>query len=148
MPVDLKILQRKIALILRDLKNLKSISVLPFSKYVSKDEYEALTERYLERIIGRMIDINFHILTNADDELKMDYHESFVLMGEKKHLPMEFAREMASSAGLRNRLAHEYDEIDVSKVYAAIPKCLKDTPKYLKYIEKFCDNISKQKKLI
>jgi uncharacterized protein YutE (UPF0331/DUF86 family) len=43
---------------------------------------------------------------------------------------------LANSAGLRNRLAHEYDEIDEKKVFAAINSCLKDVPKYLKNIVK------------
>ena len=43
---------------------------------------------------------------------------------------------MANSAGLRNRLAHEYDEIDEKKVFEAIASCLRDVPKYLKSIMK------------
>jgi uncharacterized protein YutE (UPF0331/DUF86 family) len=43
---------------------------------------------------------------------------------------------MADSAGLRNRLAHEYDEIDPKKVFEAIDSCLRDVPKYLKNIVK------------
>ena len=46
---------------------------------------------------------------------------------------------MANSAGLRNRLAHEYDEIDAKKVYAAMASCIKDAPKYLKNIVKSLD---------
>ena len=46
---------------------------------------------------------------------------------------------MANSAGLRNRLAHEYDEIDPKKIFAAIESYLKDTPRYLKNIVKSLD---------
>ena len=46
---------------------------------------------------------------------------------------------MANSAGLRNRLAHEYDEIDAKKIFKAIESCLKNTPKYLKNIVKLLD---------
>lgn len=45
---------------------------------------------------------------------------------------MKLADHMDNSAGLRNRLAREYDEIDPKKVFAAMESCLKDVPKYLK----------------
>jgi len=63
MPIDEKLISRKITLINNDLKSLKALSKLSLKTYLSKADYEALAERYLERIIGRMIDINYHILS-------------------------------------------------------------------------------------
>jgi len=148
MSIDKKIVNRKITLISRDLKNLKEISVIPMAKYLSNDTYEALAERYLERIIGRMIDINYHILSEEHNETPIDYYNSFLMMAEKKYLSSDFAKKIAHSAGLRNRLAHEYDEIDASKVYKAVPVSLRDVPKYLDCILKHIDKNLKQKKLI
>jgi len=53
MPIDKKLISRKITLINTDLKSLKALSKLSLKTYLSKTEYEALAERYLERIIGR-----------------------------------------------------------------------------------------------
>jgi len=136
MPIDKEIISRKITLINKDLKSLKALSKLSLKTYLSKTEYEALAERYLERIIGRMIDINYHILSEKEAEIPMDFYNSFILLGRKKYLPMKLAETMANSAGLRNRLAHEYDEIDPKKVYEAIETSLKDVPKYLSNIVK------------
>ena len=136
MPLDEKLIIRKITLINVDLKNLKSLSKLSLKTYLSKDEYETLAERYLERIIGRMIDINYHILSEKKSEMPTDFYSSFIMLGKRKYLPTKFAEKLADSAGLRNRLAHEYDEIDAKKVFSALEVCLKDVPKYLKYIMK------------
>lgn len=136
MPIDKNIIIRKITLINKDLKSLEKLSKLSLKTYLSKSEYEAMAERYLERIIGRMIDINYHILLEAEKENPMDYYGSFIKMGKKKYLPSKLALVMANSAGLRNRLAHEYDEIDEKKVFEAIDSCLRDVPKYLKNIVK------------
>ena len=136
MPLDEKLIIRKITLINGDLKNLKSLSKLSLKTYLSKDEYETLAERYLERIIGRMIDINYHILSEKKSEMPTDFYSSFIMLGKRKYLPTKFAEKLADSAGLRNRLAHEYDEIDAKKVFSALEVCLKDVPKYLKYIMK------------
>ena len=132
MPIDKKLVSRKITLINIDLKSLKALSRLSLKTYLSKADYEALAERYLERIIGRMIDINYHILSEKENEIPTDFYNSFIALGRKKYLPIKLADTMANSAGLRNRLAHEYDEIDAKKIFEAIASCLKDVPKYLK----------------
>ena len=136
MPIDKKLISRKITLINGDLKSLKALSKLSLKTYLSKADYEALAERYLERIIGRMIDINYHILSEKEKEIPADFYNSFIALGRKKYLPIKLADIMANSAGLRNRLAHEYDEIDAKKVFGAMVACLKDVPKYLKNIVK------------
>jgi len=139
MPIDKKLISRKITLINNDLKSLKALSKLSLKTYLSKADYEALAERYLERVIGRMIDINYHILSEKENEIPTDFYSSFIELGRKKYLPFKLAEIMANSAGLRNRLAHEYDEIDAKKVFEAIASCLKDTPKYLKNLVKSLD---------
>jgi uncharacterized protein YutE (UPF0331/DUF86 family) len=139
MSIDEKIINRKITLINADLKNLKTLSRLSLKTYLSKADYEALAERYLERVIGRMIDINYHVLSENENEIPTDFYNSFVEMGRKKYLPAKFADKMANSAGLRNRLAHEYDEIDAKKVFEAVATSLADIPKYLKNIMKSLD---------
>jgi len=139
MPIDKKLVSRKITLINNDLKSLKALSKLSLKTYLSKADYEALAERYLERIIGRMIDINYHILSEKEKEISIDFYNSFIALCRKKYLPIKLAGIMANSAGLRNRLAHEYDEIDPKKIFAAIESYLKDTPRYLKNIVKSLD---------
>jgi uncharacterized protein YutE (UPF0331/DUF86 family) len=136
MPADRELINRKITLINQDLKSLKSLSKISLKTYLSKADYEVLAERYLERIIGRMIDINYHILSENDNEIPADFYASFIELGRKKYLSPKLAKTMANSAGLRNRLAHEYDEIDPKKVYGAMESCLRDVPKYLKSIAK------------
>ena len=136
MPIDKNLVNRKITLMNNDLKSLKTLSKLSLKTYLSKSEYEALAERYLERIIGRMIDINYHILSEKENEIPIDFYSSFIKLGRKKYLPAALAESMANSAGLRNRLAHEYDDVDPKKVFQSIEVCLKDVPKYLKNIVK------------
>ncbi len=136
MPFNENIIIRKIKLINEDLKYLKVIDKVSLKTFLKKYEIEAATERYLEKIVGRMIDINYHILAEKENYIPLDYYNSFIELGKKKYLPEKFAEKIADSAGLRNRLAHEYDEIDEEKIYQAAKTCLKDVPKYLSYIVK------------
>lgn len=148
MPIDEKIIMRKITFINRDLKLLAGLSRLTLAEYLKKPEHEALAERYLERIIGRMIDINYHILTKAKKHSPLDMYSSFVDMGKKGYFDRKLAEKLADSVGLRNRLTHEYDEIDEKKIYKAMKTSLMDVPKYLAQIDKMLGKKSKQKKLL
>jgi len=148
MPLDKKLIHRKITLIDRDMKSLKQISLIPLNKFLHDHIFEAVAERNLERVAGRMIDINYHILAQAENESPVDYYNSFILLGNKNYLPVNLSRSLAKAAGLRNILAHEYDEIDEKKIYQAVLRCLKEVPLYVNHIIRFLDKGSKQKKLL
>ena len=148
MPVDKNLVTRKITFINRDLKMLLKLSNFSFPEYLKKPEYEAAAERFLERVVGRMIDINYHILAEGKQYTPIDYYNSFVDMGEMGYLDKKFSKKIADAAGLRNRLTHEYDKIDEKKIYKAIKTSLGDVPKYLTQIDKLLGKGSKQNKLI
>ena len=75
-------------------------------------------------------------MTENENEVPVDFYSSFIKLGNKKYLSVKLSKSLASSAGLRNRLAHEYDELDPKKVYEAMNSCIKDVPKYLKSLVK------------
>lgn len=54
------------------------------------------------------------------------YADTFVLAGQHGLIPMELAQRLIPAAGLRNRLVHDYEAIDPSRVHAAIPVALED----------------------
>jgi uncharacterized protein YutE (UPF0331/DUF86 family) len=47
----------------------------------------------------------------------------------------DFARRLAASAGLRNRIVHEYDELDQEKIFAALATALEHVPVYVRDVE-------------
>lgn len=58
--IDPTLVVRKINLISQDLDELLPISHKDPNEYISSHIDEILAERYLERMIGRMIDIRLH----------------------------------------------------------------------------------------
>jgi uncharacterized protein YutE (UPF0331/DUF86 family) len=103
---------------------------------------EDLAERYLERAIGRMIDINFHLITESGQVPPKDYHESFVHLSTLGVMAADLAKEMAMAAGLRNRIVHEYDDIDPERVYEALPVAVRRIPVYLDHVQRFIEKIT------
>ena len=140
MTLDRELVTRKMALIARALDPLRAIYQRGAAAYVGSMVDQAVVERYLERTIGRMIDINYHLITESGDAPPTDYHASFTRLAELHVLESDFAARIARSAGLRNRLVHEYDEIDARKLFDALGAALDDVPAYLAAVNRWIES--------
>jgi uncharacterized protein YutE (UPF0331/DUF86 family) len=136
MTVDPDLVTRKMMLIARDLDALTAIEARGAGACRTSPVDQAVAERHLERMIGRMIDINYHLLTESGYPPPTDDYASFLQLGTVGVLDAAFARRSASSAGLRNRIVHEYDELDPDRVFEAIRTALADIPAYLAAIDR------------
>jgi uncharacterized protein YutE (UPF0331/DUF86 family) len=119
-PVEKEIIMRKLAVIVENLKALEPIRRMGKEEYVGDVYKRKATERLLQELIEAAIDINIHIIVQAVNTVPDDYYESFIKAGELKIIPVGLAEKLAPSAGLRNRLVHEYDLIDQSMVLKAV----------------------------
>jgi len=61
--IDHELVTRKMVLIGGDLQEITRLADMPLQEYLGDLRAEVLAERYLERVIGRMIDINFPCLS-------------------------------------------------------------------------------------
>jgi uncharacterized protein YutE (UPF0331/DUF86 family) len=130
MTVDAELVTRKLLLILADLDQLRSIHARGLDAYVANVLEQAVVERLLERIITRMIDVNYHLITAADHPPPSDYHASFQQLGGLGVLETGFATRIARAAGLRNRLVHDYDDLDQRMLFGALREAVDDVPTY------------------
>ena len=137
--IDVELVKRKIDLLEDDLKNLDRFRALTFEEYSKNGDVKAIVERTLEKLTGRLIDINYHILREEYEILPKDYRSSFMEMGKNNVVTKELANEISGAASLRNALAHEYEEIDDGKVYESISMALTQVPKYLQKIIEFIE---------
>ena len=111
-PVSPEVLKRKLAVIVQNLQALEPVSRLTVEEYRQNFFQKKGTERLMQELIEAAIDINIHIITQLGGSAPDDYYQSFIKLGEKGAIPIGLAQELAPSAGLRNRLVHEYDAID------------------------------------
>ena len=94
----------------------------PF-KSKAKSEFERdpylrdIVERNLEVAIQCCIDVAHRIISIEEAIKPADYYEGFIILGQLHILPTDFSKEMASMAGFRNILVHEYVGIDWDEVY-------------------------------
>ena len=136
-PLEKEIIQRKIAVMIDNLKALKPIKDMAREEYIADLYKRKATERLLQELIEAAIDINIHIIAAAGHPIPDDYYESFIRMGELKIISADIAERLAPSAGLRDRLVHEYDKLEHSMVLTAVKTAEELYPKYIRDVNNY-----------
>lgn len=140
-PLDKGIVRRKLAVIVENLNALELIKGMTREGYI-KDIYKRkATERLLQELIEAAIDINTHIIVQTGDIAPDDYYESFIKAGRLNIISTDLAEKLAPSAGLRNRLVHEYDLLDHAMVLDAVKMAEELYPEYIKEVEDYISKI-------
>lgn len=140
----LEFLERKLQLIAEDLLRLSEFRRDSYEALISDPIRLAALERILERMVLRAIDANEHILselaTGAEEKsTRLTYGDTFRKLAEHGIYPREFAERIARSAGLRNILAHEYNDVDHRIVHGAIPTALEQYTAYVDALRAFVE---------
>jgi len=136
-PLDKAIITKKLSVMVGALKALEPIRTMPLKDYRQDVYKRKAAERLLQEVIEAAIDINTHIITSSGHTPPDDYYESFIKIGELGVIEIQFAEKLAPSAGLRNRLVHEYDDIQDSIVYDSISFAENLYPKYVQAVERY-----------
>jgi uncharacterized protein YutE (UPF0331/DUF86 family) len=134
-PIDAAIVRRKLGHIMSSLELLGPIREISLQEYRRRVWERKGVERVLQEAIEAALDINAHLIAELGQDVPDDYFGGFVKLGQLGALPEELAGALAPSAGLRNRLVHEYDTLDDAKVLAAVGTLLDLYPRYIQAIE-------------
>lgn len=135
-PVGLAVARRKLHIITANLQALEQIATIDLARYRTEIFTRKGTERLLQELIEAALDLNMHLLAQTVQKLPDDYYQSFLLMGDQGILPKDLAVSLAPSAGLRNRLVHEYEAIDDTVVIEAVRRAQDLYPQYVAAVER------------
>ena len=105
-----------------------------YNKYKNKQLKRYAVERLIQLIIDLALDINNILIKKADKYPAQDYYPSFLELIDLEILPEEFAKDIAPSTGIRNRLVHEYEKIDDRIVFQNLDKLIDYYLDYIKYV--------------
>lgn len=130
------IIIKRIDFIINSLTRLKD--VLKKQKDSLLKEYLLLaSERIAEEIVESAISINQEILNQFFDHISNSYYESFIDLKKLETFTEKELLDLAKTAGFRNRLAHDYLELNPEITLKSIQKILKIYPPYLQKIQQF-----------
>jgi len=91
-------------------------------------------ERYLQLAIQAVLDISHHIVADRNLALPADSKSLFDTLAREKVISRQLAAKLASMAGFRNVLVHEYLEIDRRRVYRALKTELRDFESFIRAV--------------
>ncbi len=115
--------------------------ILSFSDTEIKKDFVKLRaiERIIQLIVDEIIDINNHFIRYGFLKIPENFQSSFLALAENKILPENFAKKIAPVVGLRNRLVHRYEKIDLDLLLRLVRKNKEDFIEYVKYIFQFIE---------
>lgn len=129
------LVENKISSLLELLRKLKEI-LEEHKKNLRLQEYLLFAaEKKAEEIVELAISINQELLKEKE-KISLSYYDSFMDLMILPIFKKEELKDLASTAGFRNRLAHEYLELDEKIALKAMEKILKIYPDYLQKIRK------------
>ena len=139
--LDKDFIKRKVKLIQEELAHIEEFADLSFDEVAKDYRKLAIIERLLEKIITRAIDVNQHILAEKGkgSEAVRRYEETFTELARLGIYSEDFGKAIAPSAGLRNRLVHEYDNLDQKIVYNSVGEALEQYATYCGFILRFIE---------
>ena len=101
-----------------------------------KPHLKDIVERNLEVAIQCLIDMANRIISIEDAQRPKDYYEAFLILGNIRALPPDFARKITPIAGFRNVLVHDYIGLDWNLVYDHLQR-LEDFYQFEEHIKKW-----------
>lgn len=138
-----ELVERKLQLIVDSLETLVEFKDESVESLKSDEIRMAAVERLIERIVMRAIDINEHLLselsTGKEKSTRLTYRDTFLMLVDLGVYSSEFAEQIAASAGLRNILVHDYNDVDRRIVHGSIKSCLRDYHRYVEHVRRFLD---------
>src|SRR4030042_3741970 len=92
----------------------------------------------LQMAIQNCIDIAAHIVSDQELSIAGSTNELSYMLQENGYLALDLTEKMVAAVGFRNLLVHEYEIIDLKRVYQIIQKDIFDLEGYLKAVLKKC----------
>ncbi len=140
--LDLEVVLRKLSTIQKYLNVLRTKEMLTQTDYDGDLEQQIIVERSLHLLIESAVDINTHIVVSDRRVPPETYRDSFIDVAKVGAISQELARELAPAAGLRNRLVHDYEDIDATIVRDSVALALRLLPQYLEQIKAYLQKLS------
>ncbi|GAB2672223.1 type VII toxin-antitoxin system HepT family RNase toxin [Thalassiella azotivora] len=132
-PRDLRagVVQERLAtirLLLRDLESLGEVT----ADQLEADRFRRhVVEHVLSQLVQLAVSVNSHVAATVLGEAVTDYRSSFDAAASAGLVDADLAAELKPSVGLRNVVVHEYLDVDVRILAAAVPLARSSYGRYL-----------------
>lgn len=138
--LDQTSVRRRLAVITRDVALLEPEAGISLPEYRANGLRRAAIERLLQTALEATLDICKHVLRVRGTPRPTTARELILAAGAAGLISTELAASLAAAAGLRNRLVHEYDDLDDARVHASIASAVALLPQFAAAVERYLDD--------
>lgn len=132
--VNVSIIKAKIAHIENSLSRLKEKQKIGFDEFKRNIDLQDIVLHNLQLAIQGCVDMASHIISDAGWAVPSTLAELFGVLAEHKIINRELGERLSKMAGFRNIIIHEYETIDLKKVYNIATKDIEDIYLFLREI--------------
>lgn len=94
-------------------------------------------ERILSALVDLAVAVNTHVLVSERHEAPHDMTASFRMVGELGLVERELADALAPSVGMRNVIVHAYLDLDVERMFDAVPTGAEQYGRYVEQVARW-----------
>ena len=139
MTVDKKTIQEKLFKLQESIKVLNELKDESQKTFLSDPKTNGATMFNLIISIELIVDIGNHILTEAFQRPAKTYRDVIIELGKAGVFPVEFSERNEFMADFRNKLIHDYDRVNLEKVYEILQKAPDVFREFAKYFVDFLE---------
>ena len=129
--VSQETLARKISYIVSKLERLKNLGRPSKNKFFNSQDLQDMVLHNLQLAIQACIDIGVHIITDEGWGTPGSFSDVFYKLEEREVINRELNEQLVRMVGFRNRIIHDYEEIDLNIVYEVWQYGIKDIESYI-----------------
>ena len=110
--LDKVFIQKKMDMLSESVGKIEKLMETPIEVIKNDDMRLPALERYFQKAVDTMVDINTHLITASDFGTVDDLQGTFRMLGDFGVLEKDFAGKIAPIVGVRNMLVHRYEKLD------------------------------------
>jgi uncharacterized protein YutE (UPF0331/DUF86 family) len=134
--VDHDLIIAKAGSIRRNLKRISEKGAVDLDSFLADIDLQEVISFNLHLAIENCTDLAAHIISAEGLGVPGSGSEMFYLLEENGYLSRTLTEKMIKAVGLRNLIVHEYDKIDLNRLFEIINKDTKDINEYVASIFK------------
>ena len=134
--VDLDLVLAKAGLIRRHLRRIKEKGGVDLEAFLSDLDRQEVISFNLHLAIENCTDLASHIISEEGLGVPGSASEMFYLLEDSGYINSQLTEKMIKAVGLRNLIVHEYDKIDLNRLFEIVLKDTKDINDFIASIFK------------
>ena len=124
--VDHDLILAKVGLIRRHLRRIKAKGEGDLEAFLSDLDRQEVISFNLHLAIENCTDLAAHIISEEGLGVPGSASEMFYLLEDSGYINSQLTEKMIKAVGLRNLIVHEYDKIDLTRLFEIVLKDTKD----------------------